>query len=85
LEDLADAGFSSDVVTAVQALTKMDGESRLEAAQRVVRNTVARQVKLADVAGNIDLSRIPSPTSKDHARLEEYERIRQILLAGPKE
>ena len=84
-EDLADAGFSSDIITAVQALTKMEGESRLEAAQRAVRNTVARQVKLADVADNMDLSRIPSPTSKDHARLEEYKRVRQILVAGPKE
>ena len=84
LEDLADAGFSSDIISAVQALTKMDGESRLEAAQRAVRNTVARQVKLADVADNMDMSRIPNPTSRDHARLEEYKRVRQVLLAGPK-
>jgi len=84
-EDLADAGFSSDIVTAVQALTKTDGESRLEAAHRAVQNTIARQVKLADVADNMDLSRIPSPTSRDHARLEEYKRVRQVLLAGPRE
>jgi len=80
-----DAGFSSDIVTAVQALTKTDGESRLEAAHRAVQNTIARQVKLADVADNMDLSRIPSPTSRDHARLEEYKRVRQVLLAGPRE
>ena len=85
LDDLTDAGFSSDIVTAVQALTKMDGESRLGAAQRAVQNTVARQVKLADVADNMDMRRIPNPTSRDHARLEEYKRVRQILLAGPKE
>ena len=84
-EDLADAGFSSDIITAVQALTKTEGESRLEAAQRAARNAVARQVKLADVADNMDLSRIPSPTPKDHARLEEYKRVRRVLLAGPKE
>jgi len=83
-EGLADAGFSSDIIAAVRALTKMEGESRLEAAQRAVRNTVARQVKLADVADNMDLSRIPIPTPKDHARLEEYERVRRVLLAGLK-
>jgi guanosine-3',5'-bis(diphosphate) 3'-pyrophosphohydrolase len=85
LEDLANAGFSSDIVTAVHALTKTDGEGRLAAAQRAVQNTIARRVKLADLADNMNLSRIPNPTSKDHARLEEYKRVRQILLAGPKE
>jgi guanosine-3',5'-bis(diphosphate) 3'-pyrophosphohydrolase len=85
LEDLADAGFSSDIVTAVHALTKRDGESRLAAAQRAVQNTIARRVKLADLADNMDLSRIANPTSKDYARVEEYKRVRQILLAGPKE
>ena len=65
LEDLAAAGFSSDIVTFVQALTKTDGESRIAAAKRAVQNTITRQVKLADVADNMDLSRIPNPTPKD--------------------
>ena len=82
-QDLIDAGFSSDIVIAVQALTKNEGENRQEAAQRAVQNTIARQVKLADVADNMDLSRIPNPTPKDHARLEEYKDDRKILLAGP--
>jgi len=83
-DDLADAGFSSDIINAVQALTKMDGETRIDAAKRAVQNKIARQVKLADVADNMDLSRIPNPTSQDYARLEEYQRVFQILKAGPK-
>jgi GTP diphosphokinase / guanosine-3',5'-bis(diphosphate) 3'-diphosphatase len=81
-EDLVDAGFSNDVVDAVQALTKTAGESRMDAAKRAVQNSIARQVKLADVADNMDLNRIPNPTTKDFARLEEYKRVRQLLIDG---
>ena len=81
-EDLVDAGFSTDIVDAVQALTKTAGESRMDAAKRAVQNSIARQVKLADLADNMDLNRIPSPTARDFARLEEYKRVRQILIDG---
>jgi len=82
LEDLVDAGFSNDIVGAVKALTKTAGESRIDAAKRAVQNTIARQVKLADIADNMDLNRIPNPTAKDFARLEEYKRVRQLLIDG---
>ena len=82
-DDLESEGFSAAVVDAVRALTKTEGESRIEAALRAVKDPIARQVKLADVSDNMDLSRIPSPTEKDHARQEEYKRVRDILLAGP--
>ena len=81
IDDLAGAGFSSAVVDAVRALTKSDGESRIEAALRAVQDPIARQVKLADVTDNMDMGRIPSPTDKDYSRLEEYKRVREILLA----
>ncbi len=82
-DDLVSAGFSASVITAVRALTKTDGESRIDAALRAVENPIARQVKLADVADNMDLSRISCPTEKDYARFKEYERVREILMAGP--
>jgi guanosine-3',5'-bis(diphosphate) 3'-pyrophosphohydrolase len=82
-DDLESEGFSAAVVDAVRALTKTEGESRIEAALRAVKDPIARQVKLADVSDNMDLSRIPSPTEKDYARLKEYERVREILMAGP--
>jgi (p)ppGpp synthase/HD superfamily hydrolase len=82
LDDLAAAGFSRDVLTAVAALTKLEGESRIAAAQRAAQNPIARVVKLADVADNMDLSRISVPTEKDFVRLREYEQVQQILLAA---
>jgi guanosine-3',5'-bis(diphosphate) 3'-pyrophosphohydrolase len=81
-DDLLAEGFSVEVVDAVRALTKFDGETREQAAQRIVRNPIARTVKLADIADNMDLSRIPNPTERDFDRLREYEVARGILLAG---
>lgn len=82
LDDLRRAGFSEDVVLAVDALTKRDGETRIEAAHRAVVNPIARAVKLADVADNMDLSRIANAGGKDLARLEEYKAVRALLLRG---
>lgn len=81
LDILRSSGFSPAVIDAVEALTKRPGEGRLEAAARAARNKIARVVKLADNAENMDLSRIPAPTEKDRARLEEYKAVRALLLA----
>ena len=80
LQDLRNEGFSESVVEAVAALTKLEGESRVDAASRAAANAIAREVKLADNAENMDLSRIENPTEKDYARVKEYEKVREILL-----
>jgi (p)ppGpp synthase/HD superfamily hydrolase len=80
LQVLVEEGFASEVVAAVEALTKRPGESRLQAAERAAANPVARVVKLSDNAENMDLSRIANPTDRDYARLEEYKLVREMLL-----
>ena len=45
--DLHDAGFASDIVDAVLALTRQPGESRMDSARRLAVNPVAREVKLS--------------------------------------
>lgn len=82
LGELQRRGYPDAVLQAVQALTKTPGEDRLAAAARAAANPIARQVKLADVADNMDLSRISHPGPEDHARLLVYARVREILLAG---
>lgn len=82
LSDLAAAGFGADIVAAVDALTKRPGESRLEAAARAAAHPIARVVKLADNAENMDLSRIENPGARDFERVEEYRRVRDVLLAA---
>ena len=81
-EQLSEAGFSAEIISAVRALTKLDGESRVEAARRAVKHPIARQVKLADVKDNLDISRIPHLTDKDHARLDEYKLVQEILRSS---
>ena len=81
IDDLAREGFPPEVLRAVEALTKLPGETRLEAAARAAADPVARKVKLADNAENMGLSRIPNPTDKDHARCREYAEVRELLLA----
>ncbi|WP_343594684.1 HD domain-containing protein [Acinetobacter sp.] len=78
--DLISLGFSPSIIEAIQALTRREGESRIEAAWRAVRNTLAREVKLADVADNMDISRIHHPTERDYLRLKEYQQVQAILL-----
>lgn len=80
--ELITLGFSQEIVDAVQALTKKEGENRIEAAYRAVKNPIARVVKLADVTDNMDLTRIAQPTFADLRRVEEYKQVQQILIAG---
>jgi len=82
LEDLATEAFSEVVIHAVKALTKLPGETRLEAAARAAEDPTARAVKLADNAENMDLSRLSNPTERDLARMEEYKAVRALLLAA---
>lgn len=80
IEDLYQFGFQEHIIDAIVALTKKQGETRLEAAQRARQNPIARVVKLADIKDNMDLSRIQSPTVKDFERLKEYQQVRDLLL-----
>jgi hypothetical protein len=74
IEQLRAEGFPQAVIEAVQALTKRDGEDYDAFIRRVAPNPIARQVKLADLRDNCDLSRIAQPTEKDHERIEKYGR-----------
>ena len=80
LDDLRKEGFHPDVIEAIDALTKRDGESRMDAAKRAVVNPIARNVKIADVTDNMDLGRIAEPTDRDFERLKEYAKVKQLLI-----
>lgn len=80
-DHLRSEGFPAEVVDAIVALTKLPGETRMQAAERAAANSIALRVKLADNAENSDMSRIPNPGPKDYARLEEYRAVREYLLS----
>lgn len=83
LDDLADEGFAPEVVEAVRLLTHTPSEDYDAYIARIATNPLARKVKLADLADNMDLSRIPSPTDRDRARMEKYKRAFATLRAAP--
>lgn len=79
VDDLRAEGFSETVIAAVLALTKAPGMTREQAAHQARQNPIARLVKIADVSDNMRLERIPNPTTKDYARLKEYQHVMTIL------
>ena len=83
LNQLRAEGFSEEVVRAVDHVTRRSDETYDAFAQRAGDNPVAARVKAADLMDNLDLSRIASPTEKDHARLAKYERALATLRSGP--
>lgn len=79
LDQLRAEGFAPDVVAAVDALTKRKGESYEDFVRRAGQDPIAHRVKLADIADNMDPSRIAHPTEEDHARMTKYRGARAIL------
>lgn len=80
LEDLRNMGFPAYIVDAVDAITKRKKESYDQYLYRVFQNDLARAVKLADIAENMDLSRIPNVTDKDKERVKKYAYATDVLL-----
>ncbi len=72
LDDLRREGFSEEIVLAVDAITRREGEARADYLLRVKRNQLARAVKISDLKHNSDLSRFETPSARDIARTEQY-------------
>jgi len=66
----------------LDAISRRKGESYLDFIGRVDRNELAKRVKLADLADNMDLTRIPNPTDEDRRRVREYRCAAQILASS---
>ena len=73
LRDLENAGFSSEIIKAVDLLTRKTGQSYKQYLKLVKTNELARVVKLADLKHNSDLSRLTHVTENDIKRLKKYQ------------
>ena len=82
IEELRAAGYSEEILAALDCVTRRTTETYEEFIERIIPNPLARRVKLADLADNMDLSRIKNVTEKDHARIERY-RAAWAKLGGP--
>ena len=79
LDDLRSEGFSEEVVSAVECLTKQDGENYDSYIERISFNPLAVKIKLADLEDNRDLTRLPEVTDKDLERIEKYDKALEKL------
>lgn len=77
LEDLSI--FDKDIIEAVIAITRREDQSREDYVKQVCSNEIARKVKIADLANNMDLSRIENITQKDLDRIERYKKEIEYL------
>jgi (p)ppGpp synthase/HD superfamily hydrolase len=79
LDDLRGFGIPDEVIAAVDAITKRDGVAYTDYLARVKSNGIARDVKIADLKHNSDLSRLDNVSLVDYARAQKY-RAALILL-----
>ncbi len=78
--DLAAEGFSEEIITAVQAMSRREDESYEDFITRAKQNSIARTVKIADIEDNMDPSRNNDPSVKDMERLSKYGRALDDLM-----
>lgn len=79
-------GLPEREVRAIETLSKREDEKGSDEGyrrfiRRVARNPLALRVKLADLADNLDASRLGDLTAVDRARLAKYRRARAFLRA----
>lgn len=79
LADLRAAGFPDDVLNALALLTHNDSDSYEEYVAKLNTNDLARRVKLADLAHNMDVRRLPILRDKDLRRLQKYTQAWHLL------
>ena len=81
IEDLREEGFGEPVLEALCLLTHDESVPYFDYVRRLKSNPIARKVKLADLAHNSDVSRLPRElTEKDLERLEKYRQSQKILM-----
>jgi hypothetical protein len=76
--------FGDRIGEAVDALSRREGESYADFIGRCGANDIARDVKRADLTDNMNLSRLPNPTSDDVKRAQKYReaRVRLNVIAS---
>lgn len=80
LGDLRAAGYPSEVIDAVDCLSRRDDESYEDFIERIKSNPLAVRVKLADLEDNMDIRRIRQVSEGDIERLQKYQRAWRALI-----
>lgn len=79
LNHLREKMISEEIIEAVDVLTKRNNESYEDYIKRIYKNKIAKEVKIADLEDNMDLTRLESITDKDVKRIRKYHLYWSIL------
>ena len=82
-DSLLKKGVLDEICFRVDRLTHRENEGYFDYIENVSLDGVAREVKMADLTHNMDISRIPNPTEVDFKRLEKYRQVLNYLKKVP--
>ena len=77
--DLAEMGYPEPVLDALTLMTHDEKTDYLDYVRAIKENPIARQVKLADLRHNSDLTRLEEITPKALERVEKYKAALALL------
>jgi (p)ppGpp synthase/HD superfamily hydrolase len=82
IDDLVEAGYTTEVVAVIDCLTHRDDETYDDYIDRVARNDVARRVKIADVNENLANNRRLPNSPANTERIGRYTRALERLRSA---
>ena len=72
-ERLKEEGFEENILSALKSVTKLSGdEDYQQFIKRAAQNEIGRNVKIADIKDNLDVTRIGALNEKDLLRINKY-------------
>ena len=81
IERLREQEFTEEMLEAIECLTKQEGEDYEHFIERAKANRYAREVKIADLKSNMDITRLNELTDADVERLRKYLKAFKYLTA----
>ncbi len=78
-DDIKNFGFSIEIIEALKLLTHDKNADYTEYIKNINSNPLAKEVKIADLKHNMDLTRIENVSEKDIARASKYKKALDFL------
>ena len=81
---LRQEGFDSDILEAIDLLTRRASQAYMDYINKLKVNSLARKIKIADIEDNMDPRRVGSPGENDVEKLSRLREARRILTSNDK-
>ena len=74
LDDLKELGFREEIIEAVDAVSKRDGEEYMDYVARAAANPIGLEVKLSDLKDNLDKTRKLPDDERSKKKIRKYKK-----------